>query len=203
MNALVPPWNEGIGFGTSSGSVICFSEPALLGSVAFGKAPGIYAVVVPDSSCGPRQFKVLYFGMTNDLSSRPSRNHENFDSWCNEGMGERNLYVCCYEMRGSGPLERAMVESSLIRHYNPPCNKTSSDSANPYPAKTLADFLAPPPTPTGNALWNQLWETHSDSRPASGLAEAFRRAKANQARSTSLGSLLGSYRPDPPKRFKI
>jgi hypothetical protein len=85
-------------------------------------SPGLYAVLVADSTWGPRNFRPLYFGKAGNLATRVVRSHEKYDEWCRAAGGAENLYVAYFSMLGSRDDERTTVESGLIRHYGPHCN---------------------------------------------------------------------------------
>jgi hypothetical protein len=100
-----------------------FSEPTAFGGAWLPTWPGLYAILVSDSRCSPRPYRVIYFGKAVDLSSRATRSHEKFDEW-NRVAGAGVLYITFLSMPISSERERAAIEEDLIKHYAPECNRT-------------------------------------------------------------------------------
>ena len=105
-----------------------FSEPALFSfhlPVLFDS--GLYAILVPDTNSSPRQFRVVYFGETGELSKRVTSSHEKYPDWVSEAGTASWLYVAFHAMIGTQQARQA-VESDLISHYQPACNIMFNDS---------------------------------------------------------------------------
>ncbi len=107
---------NGIVFGTAR-----FSEPAHFSFFLQQSGGGIYAILVPDISAKPRQFRVIYFGQAGKLRDRVSVGHEKYGAWLREAGTPENLYVSFYAMSGAEG-ERDVLERQLIEHYQPVCN---------------------------------------------------------------------------------
>lgn len=87
--------------------------------------PGLYAIMLFDSTCNPRPFRVIYFGQSDNIYYRASKTHENYEDWC-KAAGRNSLYVSFYEMLGSTELQREIDETTLIDTYKPICNDKRS-----------------------------------------------------------------------------
>ena len=115
---------NGIRFGD-----ILFSEPeALSGSTRpvglIYRSPGLYVILAFDATYRPWPYRALYFGESENIRSRATTSHENYESWRREG-GDL-LYLAFHEMPGSQQNKRQAIESGLITQYNPPCNQRLS-----------------------------------------------------------------------------
>lgn len=89
------------------------------------RVPGLYVIMVEDAKCQPRPFRALYFGQSDDVMKRADSSHENYLSWCFNAEW-KPLYVSYHEMYGSTKEQREAVETILIEHYRPVCNKKIS-----------------------------------------------------------------------------
>ena len=127
------PVPDGIWFNRKNGPAVRFSEPLTFPSslykalyaVAPGISrpdPGLYVILVADSSAYPRQFRPLYFGESGNMNERVATSHEHYDNWCRAAGGAENIRVAYCWMFGSTKEERVAVESALIEHYGPQCN---------------------------------------------------------------------------------
>lgn len=82
---------------------------------------GIYAILVPDDTCGPRPYAVLYFGEARDMSRRITREHEKFAEWLRKAGG-RGLYYAWHPTMGFTYEQRREAVVELIKAYKPSCN---------------------------------------------------------------------------------
>jgi hypothetical protein len=103
-----------------------FSEPTLHRTATPLSWPGLYAILVLDSRCSPRPYRVIYFGQGGNLAERVTASHEKYEKWCRAASGSGNLYVAFYWMPTSTERRRMDAESELIRTYNPECNIASN-----------------------------------------------------------------------------
>lgn len=100
-----------------------FSEPVQMIYWYPPPLAGLYAVLIPDSTCAPRHFRVIYLGETEDYSGRGFiRSHHKYPSWLNVAGSEFNLYISSFFMISSTSLERRIAEAYLINEYHPVCN---------------------------------------------------------------------------------
>ena len=99
-----------------------FTEPALFHLAPPPISSGIYAILMPDPSCQPRPYRVIYFGESNDFSARVTQEHERYDDWVTEAGGVANLYVAFCSTPYLREEQRRWVESDLIAGYRPACN---------------------------------------------------------------------------------
>jgi len=115
----VPPQRtpKGIRFGTR-----LFSEPIVFRLAALPALPGLYAVLVCDSTCAPRPYRVIYFGQAGDLAQRVTRSHEKHPEWCRTANGEANLYLAYDRTLGLTERQQVATEEQLIQEYTPQCN---------------------------------------------------------------------------------
>jgi hypothetical protein len=100
----------------------CFSEPMLFRFARPASLAGLYAILVYDTRCSPRPYRVIYFGQAGDIAARVRDSHEKYFSWGNAARGTANLYVAFHWMSGSSERQRCDAESVLVRDYNPECN---------------------------------------------------------------------------------
>lgn len=82
---------------------------------------GLYAILTPDETCGPRPFAVLYFGEARNLSERLTRDHEKYAEWMRMAAG-RALYFGYHLTVGYTYDQRREAEVELIRAHKPACN---------------------------------------------------------------------------------
>lgn len=166
--------STGITFAPSLGSNVRFSEPTSFRFAILPRLSGLYAILVYDITWRPRLYRPIYFGQAEDGFERVTSSHEKFADWCKAANGAQNLFVSYCSMIGSTEDTRVAVESGLIAHYSPVCNK----QFNPF-AGLLKDYKPTGPVPGAS---NSL-------RSALGFVE-------EPARTTTLADLLGY----PPKR---
>ena len=108
-----------------------FSEPSALPANSnfmdtLGGKPGLYAILVYDSTCSLRPYRPLYFGESDNINGRATGTHENHPSWCKHGGTNMPLYRALCPLPGSTKTQRQQVESLLIAKYTTPCNEKLS-----------------------------------------------------------------------------
>lgn len=103
-----------------------FTEPSPISLTLPPVSSGIYAVMVPDPSCTPRPYRVIYFGESNNLSRCVTDNHECFNDWVREAGGAANIYVAFCTTPLLREEQRRWANSDLIAEYQPVCNVKSS-----------------------------------------------------------------------------
>ncbi len=145
---------DGIGFFKGEGSLVRFSEPVRFRALfPPPPTPGVYAILQRDATWQPRPFKPIYFGKAVDLSARVTASHEKYDDWCRVASGANNLYVAFCSMWRSSDSDRSLLETSLIKRYQPECNKTSKAAdafygallqTQPTAPVSLSSLLRPP-----------------------------------------------------------
>ena len=122
---LPPPAASSIRFGDW---IFSAPEPvtsnALLGLGGL-ESPGLYVVMAYDPGWRPLPYRPLYFGESERIWNRATASHENYVSWKREAS-TTTLYRAFHYMTGSTRAQRQARESSLIAHYNPPCNQRLS-----------------------------------------------------------------------------
>lgn len=112
---------EGITFGER-----VFTEPRRYPTTMGGpnflvpSEQGLYAIVTPDDSCGPRPFAVLFIGEARNLSQRLTRDHEKYAEWFKRAGG--GLYFAYHLTVGYTYDQRREAEVELIKAYKPACN---------------------------------------------------------------------------------
>ena len=79
-----PPALTAIRFRTVAGQLVDFSEPKLLGGWLPTRS-GLYAILIFDTCCNPRPYRVLYFGQAEKLSERVGWRTKSYPS----GEGQR------------------------------------------------------------------------------------------------------------------
>src|SRR5260370_16901560 len=84
----VPPQRtpKGIRFGSR-----LFSDPIVFRLAALPALPGLYAVLVCDSTCAPRPYRGIYFGQAGDLAKKRTRAREKHPEGCRASNAEANL----------------------------------------------------------------------------------------------------------------
>jgi hypothetical protein len=177
---------QGINFNSTLGKQF-FSEPTFFpGMLSPFSGGGIYVILVSDLTWGPRLYRPIYFGETENFNQRVTTSHERYMDWCREaGLGP--LYVAQLGMWGSTKAARTMIEAALIDWYKPACNSavpnlfTLAGSLEtlfqpfrnvPPPAplsslSTLAGLgpLMPPPWPLAPPLTSSAIKPLSTPRP--------------------------------------
>lgn len=126
MYGFLNPLPTGIKFGD-----YLFSEPSILPSSAgladiLSSQSGLYAILVQDSGCSPRPFRVIYFGESDNVNTRATESHENYTAWKREAGSYNTIYRAFCYFPNSNKVQRQAAESALIVRYNPPCNQRLS-----------------------------------------------------------------------------
>lgn len=100
-----------------------FSEPApfFLAVQNLPVCAGLYAILIPDCSWGPRSYGAIYFGEAEELARRVGYLHERYGDWC-RAAGGSNLYLATHEMRDVSERDRKAAAEELIQTYSPACN---------------------------------------------------------------------------------
>lgn len=84
----------------------------------------LYAIIMPDETCKPKPFQVLYFGESGNLSDRGFwRSHHKYQCFIRHAGSESNLFIGIHKMPGSTESQRREVEQRLIKQYKPICNR--------------------------------------------------------------------------------
>jgi hypothetical protein len=109
-----------------------FTEPVPFSLALPPVSSGIYAILVPDASCRPRPFRVIYFGESRNFSQRVTGSHELFSDWTAQADEGTNLYVAFCPTPLLKELTRRWVESDLIARYSPACNLQHNHSQSFY-----------------------------------------------------------------------
>ena len=107
-----------------------FSEPHPIPVTAVAGLPdqaGLYVVLAPDATWGPRPFRPIYFGESGEIWLRSTAGHEKWSAWVDR-CGVQGVYRSLHPMPGSTRRERQAAESALISAYNTPCNDRVSVS---------------------------------------------------------------------------
>lgn len=112
---------EGISFGER-----VFTEPRRYPTTMGGPnflvptEQGLYAILTPDESCGPRPFAILFIGEARNLSQRLTRDHEKYAEWMKSAG--RGLYFAYHLTIGYTYDQRREAEVELVKAYKPACN---------------------------------------------------------------------------------
>jgi hypothetical protein len=70
------------------------------------------------------KYRIIYFGESENLSQRGFlAGHHQYECFLKQAGSENNLYIGTYEMPNSTQDDRRNVEQSLIRQYDPVCNR--------------------------------------------------------------------------------
>ena len=84
----------------------------------------VYAIVMPDETCKPKPFRVIYFGESGNLSERGFwQSHHKYQCFIDHAGLDSNIYIAIHKMPNSTEEERKNVESKLIAKYDPICNR--------------------------------------------------------------------------------
>lgn len=118
------PNPSGITFNSSLGAK-SFYTPYEFPNLPIVDGPGVYVILAPSSSWGPRPYRPIYFGETEDFSRRIGTSHEHYWDWRREA-GSLQLYVAHFWMYGSSNQDRLTVEQALIDWYKPPVNTAAT-----------------------------------------------------------------------------
>src|SRR5262245_48106060 len=105
---------KGIRFGDHT-----FTEPFPLTPWSALQARGVYVVLVPDPTWGPRQFQPLLF---EEFHSSASLSLENYLR-CLKAAAGKQLYISI--LTPSSALS-SMVKHELVEQYDPICNREST-----------------------------------------------------------------------------
>ena len=105
-----------------------FAEPVPLGPCWISlQMTGIYAILVPDPSWGPRQFQPIFFGVCN--GQRPCPLSVDEYNACVRAASGKVLYIAMYNLPPlHDPSESNRIQWELIQVYSPLCNRDSGDS---------------------------------------------------------------------------
>jgi len=87
---------------------------------------GIYAVLVPDPTWGPRQFQPIFFGVFN--TQRPYQLSTDEYSCCLRVAAGKALYIATYNLAAHDPSESHRIQRELIHAYGPVCNREAVDT---------------------------------------------------------------------------
>jgi len=132
VERLTSRWLAGIRFAD-----YVFGEPVPLSSCWIPvQLMGIYAVLVPDPTWGPRQFQPVFFGVFN--GQRPYQLSTEEYSCCLRVAAGKALYIATYNLPVYDPSESRRIQRELIRAYSPLCNR---DEAADSPSADLAHKL--------------------------------------------------------------
>jgi len=107
-----------------------FSEPVPLAiCVTTPQSMGVYAVLVPDATWGPRHFQPIFFGVFN--GQRQSQLTPDDYTRCLRAAAGKQLYVTAYNMPLLGdPSELHRVQRELVHIYSPLCNHDPADASS-------------------------------------------------------------------------
>src|SRR5439155_560607 len=106
-----------------------FSEPVPLAiCVTTPQSMGVYAVLVPDATWGPRHFQPIFFGVFN--GQRQSQLTPDDYRRCLRAAAGKQLYVAAYHIPLLGdPSESHRVQRELVHIYSPLCNHDPADAS--------------------------------------------------------------------------
>jgi hypothetical protein len=99
-----------------------FSEPVEFGEAPLSRTQGIFAILVRDAGWWPQQYRVIYFGETDNLVKNVTSQHERYHYWLREAAGAP-LYVAVHTTARMKAQKRKEAEYELIRECNPACNE--------------------------------------------------------------------------------
>ena len=102
-----------------------FTSPVRFDRASFPGVAGIYAVMVIDPGARPLPYQVIYFGQTESFRDRFAWRHHAYGRWLRIAGREENLWVAFHLRPSSSERERQLLESTLIRSYQPPCNRAA------------------------------------------------------------------------------
>ena len=107
-----------------------FSEPIPLAiCVTEPQRMGVYAVLVPDATWGPRHFQPIFFGVFN--GHHQSQLSPDDYRRCLRAAAGKLLYVAAYNMPLVGdPSESQRIQRELVQIYSPLCNHDSADASS-------------------------------------------------------------------------
>ena len=101
-----------------------FTEPLLLSQWEAPYKAGLYAVLIYDTSCSPKPYRLVYIGQSSNMSERDiGASHHKYTCWTAEAQ-ERNthLYIVIHLMPNSTEQERLGAKQKIIQSYDPSCN---------------------------------------------------------------------------------
>ena len=132
MDRFTMRFGGGIRFGD-----YIFGEPIPLGICRIPQQTiGIYAVLVPGPTWGPRQFQPILFGVLNGQPQFQLLAGEY--SSCLRVAAGKGLYVATYNLPPLYDLsEPQRIQNELVQVYRPLCNRASADACS----DTLANKL--------------------------------------------------------------
>jgi len=106
-----------------------FSEPVPLAICMAPQRKGVYAVLVPDTTWGPRHFQPIFFGVFN--SQHEAQLSPDDYRRCLRAAAGKILYVAAYNMPLlCDPSESHRIQSELVHIYSPLCNHDSAGASS-------------------------------------------------------------------------
>lgn len=100
-----------------------FSEPILLSNWSPPYKAGVYVILKHDSTCRPKPYTSLYFGISSNMSERGFGGHHARNCWIRNAGSADKLYIATGLMPNSTATQRQAAETTLIAAYLPPCNQ--------------------------------------------------------------------------------
>jgi hypothetical protein len=113
-----------------------FAEPVPFGVGAIPPQTGLFAVLVPDPTWGPRQFQPILFGVLNS-QSRCQLSADEYHSCLRVAAGKA-LYIATYGLPlPTDSSETHRIHRELVHVYSPLCNRASADAYSDVLARKL------------------------------------------------------------------
>lgn len=102
-----------------------FTEPVPINIWIPPYRAGIYAVLIPDQTYGPKPYRCIYFRESSNMSDRGFiSGHHKYYCWLYQAAyNSNNIYISTYLMPYSTSQQRKLVELDLINRYKPICNE--------------------------------------------------------------------------------
>jgi len=99
-----------------------FEEPMLLKFPAPSSEPGVFAVMTkPDPQKKPQNYRVIYFGVSDDFSKTIIEKHPKAECWQKNQL--HGIYYELYKMSMSTSEQRKQIQDILVQKYDPVCNE--------------------------------------------------------------------------------
>lgn len=121
LSLMENPKPEGITFNDFK-----FSQPVQFRFCTPLRMAGVYAILkqnwAPTAYLLP--FEPVYFGETENFAERVTRSHEHYDDWVRAVGSEADIWVAFHWTIPGDRDARLAVEDSLIKYYDPCCNKS-------------------------------------------------------------------------------